>query len=104
MADTNPYDDAAERRARIEGRREGMATAALCLALCSFFNLLGAEKALLAIVLAALASRAPRAARAWRRARFAIAVATVYIVTVVAVLVAFHDRLGQLLGLLHTLG
>jgi hypothetical protein len=88
----------------IRGRKEGYATAALALSAVSFTHLLGAEKALLAIVLAVLALRGGRSSVARTRGWAAIALAGIYIVTVATVLVLFHDKLAQLIELLKDLG
>jgi hypothetical protein len=91
-------------RAWAAGRREGLAIAALALGLVSFLNLLGAEKSLLALVLAAVTLSGGCAGRARRRAWIAIGLAALHIVTIAVVLIVFQDKLGQLLGLLRTLG
>ncbi|MGE5722232.1 MAG: hypothetical protein ACM3YM_07195 [Sphingomonadales bacterium] len=93
-----------EDRAVARGRSEGLAAAALALACVSFVNLLGAEKPLLAIILAAAALRGSRSLRASARARWAIGIAGVYLLTLIVVLVAFHDRLAELIRLLARLG
>jgi uncharacterized membrane protein YadS len=94
----------AESAARGLGRTEGLATAALALSLVSFVNLLGAEKALLAIVLAVLALGRAGLSRARGRSLMAIGFSLVYLLTIAVVLVAFHDKLARLLQLLHELG
>jgi hypothetical protein len=81
-----------------------MATAALALGAVAFLNLLGAEKGILAIVLAVLSLRNLPAGLPPRRARVAIALGVAQLATVVTVLVLFHDRLRQLVELLQTLG
>jgi hypothetical protein len=91
-------------RAWAAGRREGLAIAALALGLVAFLNLLGAEKSLLALVLAGLALSGGGAGRARRRAWLAIGLAALHLVTIAVVLVVFRDKLGELLGLLRTLG
>jgi Na+-driven multidrug efflux pump len=90
--------------ARSLGRTEGLATAALALSLVSFVNLLGVEKALLAIVLAALALGRAGVSRARSRSLVAISFSLAYLLTIAIVLVAFHDKLAHLLRLLHELG
>jgi hypothetical protein len=90
--------------ARSLGRTEGLATAALALSVVSFVNLLGAEKALLAIVLAALALGRAGLSRARTRSLVAIGFSLVYLLTIGVVLVTFHDKLAHLLQLLHELG
>jgi hypothetical protein len=88
-----------------EGRRTGLATAALATAAVAFVSLLGIEKATLAALLACLAIRgAKTAAPARRLAAAAMALAGVYAVTYVVVLVLFRDRLAELLRLMQKLG
>lgn len=91
-------------QARDDGRRQGLAIAALVLGLISFLNLLGAEKSVLAIVLAtlALSGSASRAVR--RRSLAAIGLAVIHLITIAMVLMLFRDELGQLFHLLNTLG
>jgi hypothetical protein len=87
-----------------EGRRFGLATAALALSIVSFLNMFGLEKSILAIVLAILSRQgAVSAAAAWRRGRTALIVASVHIVTVVAVLILIRQKFGGLLNFLHKL-
>ena len=93
-------NDAAQR----QGRGEGLALAAVALAIVAFINLLGAEKAILAMVLAVLARRDATSTIARRRSRIAIALGALQLGTVAVVLVLFRDRLGQLVDLLKTLG
>lgn len=78
------------------GRRAGLATAALALSIVAFFSLLGAEKAILAIVLGLYARRGARPGSSARRlATAAIGVAGVFLVSVALVLVLFwHDFVG----------
>jgi hypothetical protein len=86
------------------GRRLGLATAALAVSIVSFLNLLGLEKSLLAVVLAALAlggSQATGTAR--KRSRIALVLGTVHIVTAIVVLLVFREELGELLNLLYEL-
>ena len=83
------------------GRRDGLALGALALALVAFINVLSVEKSILAVVLAILALKA---APGSSRVNWALGVAGLHIVTWVAVLVLFHDKLGQLLKLLQQLG
>jgi hypothetical protein len=80
-----------------------MATAALALGAVAFLNLLGAEKGILAIVLAVLSMRTVPAGPQPRRAQIAVALGVVQLATVVMVLVLFHDKLRQLIELLRTL-
>ncbi len=83
----------------------GLATGALALSVVAFVNLLGMEKSILAGVLALLALQgAAPAADLIRRGRIALAIAVVHILTVIFLLVVFHDKLLQLLHLLQKLG
>jgi len=82
-----------------EGRREGYAIAALALSLVAFINLLGAEKALLAIVLAVAAIRGSASGTARRRAYIALVIAGIYVVTIIVAFVVLRDELGPLLNL-----
>jgi hypothetical protein len=107
MADILPPNEPAIRAAYDEGRRVGLATAALTLSIVAFINLLGLEKSALAIVLASLAlvGASPATAAAIRaRVRTAIAIGGVQIVMLLTLLVVFRDRLAQLIHLLQQLG
>lgn len=86
------------------GRGEGFATAAIVLGVAAFLNLLGMEKGILAIVFGVLALRSVAVGGARHQGWIAIALGAVQIATVVVVLILFHDKLGQLLDLLKTLG
>ena len=83
----------------------GLATGALALSVVAFVNLLGMEKSILAIVLAwvALVGAGP-AADVIRRGRVALAIAALHILTIAFVLIAFHEKLLQLLHLFEKLG
>ena len=86
------------------GRRAGLAVAALALSVVAFLSLLGAEKAILALVLAAAALRGARAgAPARRLAVAAVVLATLFLITVAVVLVVFWDQLAELVALLEKL-
>lgn len=88
-----------------EGRRIGLATAALALSLVAYINLLGIEKSVLAGVLAFLALRgAGTGSQPLRRGRVALVIAALHVVFLVAVLSIFHDKLLQLVPLLQKLG
>jgi uncharacterized BrkB/YihY/UPF0761 family membrane protein len=87
--------------ARNQGRRQGLAIAALALGLVSFLNLLGAEKSILAIVLSAMSGSVSRQVR--RRSLAAIGLAILHLVTIGVVLVLFQEELGQLVELLQKL-
>jgi hypothetical protein len=79
-----------------DGRRAGLATAAMALSLVSFLSLLGAEKALLAIALAIIARRGSQPGSAGRRlATMAIGVATVFLVSIAFILIVFWKELGD---------
>ena len=101
MSDAQTASDAAYRR----GRRAGLATAALALSIVAFFNLLGLEKTILAVVLAVLALRggAPLS-EVNRKVQVALLIAALHLLTIVIVLTVFHDKLLQLLQLLEKLG
>jgi hypothetical protein len=87
-----------------QGRRNGLATAALALSVVSFVNLLGIEKSILAAVLGMVALQGAEPIRSLlRRGRIAIALAAVHASTVVVVLIVFRDKLGQLLTHLQSL-
>lgn len=87
-----------------DGRRAGLATAALALSLVSFLSLLGTEKALLAIALAVLARRGSQPGSTGRRfATAAIGVATVFLVSVVFLITWFWTDLGDLVEHLRRL-
>ena len=88
-----------------EGRSIGLATGALALSVVAFLNLLGLEKSILAAVLAILALRSVAAGKgAIRRGQAALVLAAVHWVTMVVVIALFHDKLLQLVHLLHKLG
>jgi len=86
-----------------QGRGEGLALAAVALGIAAFINLLGAEKGVLAVVLGVFARRHARSNPGRRRSGIAITLGVVQLGTIVAVLVLFRDKLGQLLELLKTL-
>jgi hypothetical protein len=91
-------------RAFEDGRRAGLATAALAVSVVAFLSLLGAEKALLAIALGLLARRgAPPGSAGRKLATVAIGVATVFLVTIAFVLVMFWDELVGLVNYLRQL-
>jgi len=91
-------------RAFDDGRRAGLATAAMALSLVAFFSLLGAEKALLAIALGLLARRGSQPGSAGRRlAGIAIGIASVFLVSIAFVLVVFWNELVGLVNYLRQL-
>jgi pilus assembly protein TadC len=88
------------------GQRRTLAALALGVALLSFLNLAGLEKAILAIVLGLKAlSRAPQPALEARRgwARLAIGLAAAHVVLVVTVILLNLDRLSRLLDALRAM-
>ena len=88
------------------GQRYTLATLALGLALLSFLNLAGMEKAILAIVLAVRALKAtPQPALEQRKswARFAIALAATHVVLVVTLVLLNLDRLARLIEVLRAM-
>lgn len=95
-----PSDQQALRR----GRSEGFAIAAVALGALSFIQLLGTEKALLAIVLALLALRSAQSRRTRRQGWTAIALGTLYLAITIATLILFREQLAELIRLLQSLG
>jgi hypothetical protein len=88
------------------GQRYAFATLALALALLSFLNLAGLEKAIFAIVLGLRALRpTPEPALQQRRgwARLAIGLAAAHVVLVVTIVLLNLDRLSRLLEALRAL-
>ena len=102
--ETVPHPGPADSAARRTGRAEGLATAALATSIVCFFNLLGAEKALLAIVLAVLALRSASSSAARSRSWIALGFALLYLCIFVLVIILFHDKFHHLLQSLHELG
>jgi hypothetical protein len=86
------------------GRRDGLALGAFALALLAFVNALSLEKAILAAVLAVLALNAAPGGAKSRLALGALTIASLYIVSWVALLIIFWDRISQLIHLLQQLG
>lgn len=86
-----------------EGRRAGLATAALALSVTAFVNLLGFEKSLLAVALALMALRGSTSPTVVRRSWTALALALIYLATIVLVLILFQHRLQLLLHALRQL-
>ena len=83
------------------GRRVGFGISALVLGLVGFLSLLGAEKAILAIVLGAMAIRGSgHGTLARRLGVIAICLGAVFLGTMVVVLIVFR---GQVLEFLQTL-
>lgn len=90
--------------AYLAGRRVGFGISALALSLVAFLSLLGAEKAILAIVLGVLAIRGTeRGAAARRLGGAAIGIAAAFLATLLIVLVVYWDKLAELIQLLNKL-
>jgi hypothetical protein len=88
------------------GQRYTLATMALVLALLSFLNLAGMEKAIAAMIVAYVALKgSPPPALEQRRgwARFAIGLAVAHIVVVIAVILLNLDRLAKLYEVLRAM-
>lgn len=88
------------------GQRYTLATLALAVALLSFLNLAGMEKAIFAVVIAFKALRpAPAPALELRRnwARFAIGLGLAHVVLVVTIILLNLDRIGRLIEALRAL-
>jgi len=86
------------------GRRAGLAVAALVLSMVSFLSLLGAEKAILAIVLGVLAARgAPPASLARRLGIAAVCIGAAFVLTLAVVLVVFWGQVLEFMQLLQKL-
>ncbi len=88
------------------GQRYNLATLALVVALLSFLNLAGMEKAILAVVIGLKALRpAPAPALEQRRgwARFAIGLGVAHVVLVVSIILFNLDRLSQLIAALRAM-
>lgn len=98
----NPQEVAAD--AFRAGRRVGFGVSALTLALVSFLSLLGAEKAILTIVLGALAIRGSRPGTPGRRLGMAaIAIGTVFILALAVGLAVFWGEVREFILTLHEL-
>jgi hypothetical protein len=86
------------------GRRVAFGVSALALALVTFLSLLGAEKAILAIVLGTLAVKGPNAGTLSQQlGRAAIVLGTMFLLTVGVVLVVFWDQAIEFARLLQQL-
>ena len=86
------------------GRRVGFGVSALALGLVTFLSLLGAEKAILAVVLGALAIRGSKSGALSRRlGRAAITLGIAFLLTVGIVLVVFWDQAVEFARLLQQL-
>jgi hypothetical protein len=97
-------DTEAIHSAHRDGYRLGLATSALALSAVAFVNMLGIEKSVLSAVLALLALQGAKPIdQLLRRGRAALLVSAVYAVTIVTVLVLYHDKLSDLIHLLQKL-
>lgn len=97
---------ASDESAFVLGQRYTLATLALGLALLSFINVAGVEKAVFALVLGLKALRpSPPPALEQRRgwARFAIGLAAAHILLIVTIVVVYVDRLPKLIAALRAL-
>ena len=86
------------------GRRTGYAVSALVLSLVTFLSLLGAEKAILAIVLGALAVRGSTGRNtATRLGTAAIIIAAVFLAAAAVLLMVFRSQLVEIVEMLNEL-
>lgn len=86
------------------GRRAGFGIAALTVGCVSFLSLLGLEKALVAIVLGGLAVRgAPQGSLARRLGVAGIVLGVLFAVTLIVLLLLFHDKVMMLIRALEDL-
>jgi hypothetical protein len=86
------------------GRRVGFAVSALAMSLVAFLSLLGAEKAILAIVLGAVAVRGGRPGTLARRLGIAaMAISVVFLATAAVVLALFWGRFVEVIKALQQL-
>jgi MFS family permease len=86
------------------GRRVGFGVSALVLSLVAFLSLLGAEKAILAIVLGALAIRRGRRGTLSRRLGVAaISISSVFVGSLIVLLVMFWDQVVEFISILDKL-
>jgi len=91
-------------RAYDAGRRTGFAISALVLSLVAFLSLLGAEKAILAMVLGALAIRGgQKKTAAARLGLAAVVLGLVWFVSMAVLLVFFWPKVIELVNLLQRL-
>src|SRR5687768_1481588 len=103
-AQTEPIRPASIQEAFDAGRRAGFGVAALILSFVTFVSLLGAEKAILAIVLGVLAQRgAQPGSQARRFGRAAVGIGVLFLLTVAVVLIVFWDKIGELVAALEKL-
>jgi putative copper export protein len=101
---TSPWEQPDRKSAFAQGRRHGLAIAALLVSLVSFVSLLGAEKAIAAVALAAVAMKGAEAGSLPRKLGIAaIVVSTLFLMTAAVVLIAFWDKAVELVRLLEQL-
>jgi hypothetical protein len=86
------------------GRRVGFGISALVLGLVGFLSLLGAEKAILAIVLGGLAIQGSGpGTMAQRLGWIGICLGILFLFTLAAILIVFHGQVSELLQALQRL-
>jgi hypothetical protein len=103
MAETEQQDLSVS-RAYDAGRRAGLAISALALSLVGFLSLLGAEKAILAIVLGVLAVRGGQGrTAATRMGLVAVTLGVVWLVSMAVLLIVFWPKVMELAELLQRL-
>lgn len=86
------------------GRRVGIGVSALAIGLVSFLSLLGAEKAILAIVLGTLAVRGSNGGTLPRRlGRAAIVLGALFLLTMGLVLIVWWDKVVEFVQLMQQL-
>jgi hypothetical protein len=88
----------------VMGQKYAYATASLIAGVACFINLLGVEKALLAITFGVLALRAPRARLRRRWAIAGVALGVLMIAMVVVVLLLYREELARLIEHLERFG
>jgi hypothetical protein len=91
------------RESLILGQKYAFATASLILGICSFVNLLGLEKPILAIVFGFLALRATpapslKAHRVWAKA--GVTLGTIVLIVVPTLIILNLDRLREIIDIL----
>ena len=87
-----------------DGRRSGLATAALAVGVVSFLSMLGVEKAALAVVLGVLAIRgAAPGSSARRLGMVAVLLGGLFVVTLIVLLAVFRNEFAELLRSLRRL-
>ena len=101
-AQNSSYDDPLT-SALLRGRREGLAIAAVTVGCVAFVNLLGAEKAILAVVLGSFALRGLPAGIARGRALTAIGLGAAHVAILLTLLTLYHEAASQLIQYLKDL-